>query len=275
MNTQVWTCVSYPHIFEKRSVFVVEKYGQYKAEARNRIFNSLTKASSRIATFKTPDEVVMNNENQTSDKHILNTDSATLAPVIVEAIGDLTYQWLRADENEGEFEPVSDIGATDSIFTASEPGWYKLEVTRVRNRAETSGESIEYRVTEAPITPSPVEDMWSSVKIVSIEDLQNQTATLAFKWDPVLNSDGFNIDWYLSRELKNKDDLKITTQSVNDGSVTEISFNPADPIWANIFEEAGEDIEGYYYAVISNKLNGVYSNYSDKPDIADMFSVDA
>lgn len=88
-----------PHLFEKRSVLVVEKYGQYKAEARNRIFNSLTKASSKVATFKTPDSVVMDNKDQTIDKHIIGTESAVLVPVVVKAIGDLSYQWYCAAED--------------------------------------------------------------------------------------------------------------------------------------------------------------------------------
>jgi hypothetical protein len=88
-----------PSLFEKRSILTVEKYGQYKAEARNRIFNSLTKSSSEVATFKTPDPIVMDNKDQTTNKHIIGTDSAVLAPQVVKAVGDLSYQWYRADED--------------------------------------------------------------------------------------------------------------------------------------------------------------------------------
>ena len=87
-----------PVVYEQRAYLVVDNYGQYKAEAKNRIFNSLTKKSSQVATFKRPDAIKMLNTNQSSDKHILNTDSAKLTPKFEEAVGDLVYQWYRADE---------------------------------------------------------------------------------------------------------------------------------------------------------------------------------
>ena len=71
---------------------IVEEYGQYRAEARNRIFNSLTKKNSEVATFKRPDAIKMLNADQTADKHILNTDSAKLTPKFEDAVGDLVLK---------------------------------------------------------------------------------------------------------------------------------------------------------------------------------------
>lgn len=48
-----------PTIYERRACLVVTEYGLYKAEARNRIFNSLTKADSNTVIFKRPDPVKM------------------------------------------------------------------------------------------------------------------------------------------------------------------------------------------------------------------------
>lgn len=48
-----------PTIYENRAILTVTKYGNYKAEARNRIFNSLTKADSKVVSFKRPDPVKM------------------------------------------------------------------------------------------------------------------------------------------------------------------------------------------------------------------------
>ena len=76
----------------------VERYGKYKVEARNRTSNSLAKINSNTATFKTPDPIDFDNSKQTADKHIIGTESAVLTPVVVEAVGDLTYQWYKADE---------------------------------------------------------------------------------------------------------------------------------------------------------------------------------
>ena len=423
-----------PALYEKRSVLTVEKYGQYKAEARNRIFNSLTKANSEIATFKTPDPVVMDNSNQTIDKHIIGTESATLAPEIVEAVGDLSYQWMKADEmnvlsqkvafvgmpagskvsygeetvrlmcpkdaeydfqnsgvgadknsyyigmnlfapegavsfREGEcglnpadkmpelepmvkladaphgvdslgrtyrarwipvaaydaktgtwnyyaknkgvgeylgwkfeivwfdangleiersfmkvqlsneinfeeltaYEPATGVGATDSVFVASEPGLYKMEVTRIRNRAEVKGESIEYRVTEAPAVPVFTEDTYDGLEIVPINDLLAGTKTLTVEWDNAIKSDEFYVAWFLYRGDKEMEDLPIVTYKVSNAFSS--SFNPTDSMHTEVFVAAKEDLEGYYYAIVKNKLNGVESAYNERPEQDKMFSV--
>lgn len=423
-----------PHLFEKRSVLVVEKYGQYKAEARNRIFNSLTKSSSKVATFKTPDPIVFDNKDQTVDKHIVGEESAALAPVIVEAIGDLAYQWYKADEmnvlsqkvtftglpegskisygeesaiimcpkdaeyaaqnvgvggnknsyyigmnlfapegavsfREGEcglnpadempefepmvklddaphgtdslgrtyrarwisvatydsttglwsyfaknkgagefigwkyeiawfddngveiersfmnlklanemnyeelntYEPATGVGATDSVYIAAEPGLYKMEVTRIRNRAEIKENSIEYRVTNAPAIPKFIDGTYDALEIIPVDDLLAGTKVLSVEWDNDIQSDEFYVAWYLYRGDKKMDDLNIVTYKIS--NVYSSVFNPADVAHAPIFAAAGEDIEGYYYAVVKNKLNGVESVYNEKPEQDKMFSV--
>lgn len=77
----------------------------------------------------------------------------------------------------------------------------------------------------------------------------------------------------MSREIDNKEDLKIITQTIDSGDIVETSFNPADSAWVSIFEEAKENVEGFYYAVVRTKLNGEYSGYSTKPELSTMFSV--
>lgn len=425
-----------PTIYERRACLEVTKYGLYKAEARNRIFNSLTKADSNTVIFKRPDPVKMV-DNQIPDKHIIGTASAVLAPEVIPAIGDMTYQWYKAPEgktlnsiveitswpagshitygedyiricasNDQSSYKLQDVGeggnantyygdirfyypegavkvkhvtwntnnsapdmsgeemcliaeehpgvdengrkfildwlpfayytaengvwtaygwnkpfgeyakmfnrlqwfdennnllrddyiefqyATDETFNAfgsfevipdevagdievKEPGIYKLIATRTRNRALISGESIEYRVTNAPVVPDPTADMWTGLKTVSLDDLINEEgAALTFTWDAVAEADGFEVDWFLYREINEKEDLKIVTQIINSGDVVASSFNPADSTWASIFEEAGEeDVDGFYYAVVRTKLNGEYSGNSTKPKVETMFSV--
>ena len=426
-----------PSLFEKRSVLTVEKYGQYKAEARNRIFNSMTKTNSEIATFNTPDPVVMDNKDQSVDKHIVGEESAILAPVVVEAIGDLSYQWYKADEmnvlsqkvaftgmpegslvsygeetaclmcpkdaeyqlqnsgqgsnknayyigmnlfapegavsfREGEcglnpadampelepavkladaphgvdslgrtyrarwipvavfdpntglwsyyakgkgvgefigwkyeivwfdangveiernfmkiklanevnfeelnaYEPATGVGATDSVYVASEPGLYRLEVVRTRNRGTTKpedGRSIEYRVTNAPAVPVFVEGTYDALEIIPVDDLLAGTRTLSVEWENDIKSDEFYVAWYLYRGDKKKDDLNIATYKIS-GAFSSV-FNPADSFHAPVFEAAGEDIEGFYYAIVKNKLNGVESAYNEKPEQDKMFNV--
>ena len=423
-----------PHLYEKRSVLTVEKYGQYKAEARNRIFNSLTKANSKIVTFKTPDPVVMDNSKQTADKHIVNEASATLMPEVIPAIGDLSYQWYKAPEgrtiNEfveitswptgsrfaygedyiricapnnqdayslqnvgeggnantyygdirfyypegavkfkegnwnsttsapdmstkpfcmivdehpgvdaetgkkyildwvpfayyapsaklwtpygwnkpfgefakmfyrlqwfdeadnllrddfieyqyaseetfnaaGNFELIED--ANSDFIVATEPGIYKLEITRTRNRAETKGESIEYRVTNAPAIPVYAEGVYDEFKKISVESLINDEQDLMIAWDNDIQSDEFYVSWFLDRSKKNLADLEVITYKVS--NEFESHFDPTD--YKEVLDAAKEDIEGWYYALVKNKLNGVMSDYSIKPDDKKMFNVTA
>lgn len=90
---------SIPTLYENRGYFEVTQYGEYRAKARNRIFNSLTTKNSEVAKFKRPNAIKMLNENQTPNKHILKTETAVLTPAFEESVGDLEYQWYRAEEN--------------------------------------------------------------------------------------------------------------------------------------------------------------------------------
>ena len=414
-----------PEIYEQRSVLTVEKYGKYRAEARNRIFNSMTKAKSKIAVFKRPEFVVMDNKNQTIDKHILGTETATLSPVVVEAVGDLDFQWCKAEgtltaledyavtdlpfgskvsygENHirvyvpegaefdhqevgeggnvnkyyvtlknyipegavstqagfygelGEVEQLAELftfedergwykldyfhvaiydtttkvwvlasknstlekyegfdyvsrfydkdgnvikddairidlankdcweelkkyspiaeGAQEQSYTATEPGFYQLKVTRTRNRAESEGQSIEYRVTSAPTIPVYTEDTYDALEIIHVNDLYSGNKALTINWETDIESDEFYVTWYLYRGGKNLPDLELDTFKMSD--IYTSSFNPAESKYTSKLEEAGENIEAYYYATVKNKLNGVISAASAVPMQDKMFSVD-
>jgi hypothetical protein len=68
------------------------------------------------------------------------------------------------------------------------------------------------------------------------------------------------------------DDLEIAKFTVL-GSVNESEFNPTEAKYAEIFTKAGENVEGYYYAIVKNELNGTESEYTAIPEQTDMFSV--
>ena len=254
-----------PNIYEQRSTLTVEEYGMYKVEARNRIFNSLSTKQSNIVIFKRPEPVVMDNTNQTVDKHIIYEDkAATLAPVVIESVGDLEYQWFKDDEE------VAD--GNELIYNATEPGIYKLSVIRIRNRATTRGESIEYRVTNAPVVPTFVEGTYDGNKIYSVQGLEKGRETISIIWNNDIEADNFHISWFLYRGDKGMDDLEIAKFTVL-GSVNISEFNPTEAKYAEIFTEAGENVEGYYYAIVKNELNGTESEYTAIPEQTDMFSV--
>ena len=254
-----------PNIYEQRSILTVEEYGMYKVEARNRIFNSLSTKQSNIVIFKRPEPVVMDNTNQTVDKHIIYEDkAATLAPVVIESVGDLEYQWFKDDEEV--------VDGNELVYNATEPGMYKLSVVRIRNRATTRGESIKYRVTNAPVVPTFVKGTYDGNKIYSVQGLEKGKEIISIEWNNDIEADNFHISWFLYRGDKGMDDLEIAKFTVL-GSVNISEFNPTEAKYAEIFTEAGENVEGYYYAIVKNELNGTESEYTAIPEQTDMFSV--
>lgn len=289
-NTQGWFNTNFgikfdegqfPTIYEQRSILTVEKYGMYKVEARNRIFNSLTAKDSNAVIFKRPAPIIMDNSEQTADKHIIDTNSATLTPVIVESTGDLAYQWYKVED--GDLTIISD--ANELSYTPKKSGYYQLEITRTRNRDSISGYSIEYRVTNAPKIPVYTEDTYDGQIILTVQQLEQESEfedwPMSIKWKNKVEtddfefedfeSDGFEVTWYLYKDSAEKD-LKIVTYPYAATDEYKSNFNPIK--YLEVFEEAGENnIEGFYYALIKNKLNGVESDYSEKPEIANMFLV--
>lgn len=252
-------------IYEQRAILTVENYGAYRAEARNRIFNSLTKKTSNVVMFKRPAPIVMDNSEQTTDNHIVNEASATLAPVVVESIGDLAYKWYRVEDDV--LEEIE--GANESSYTAEEPGYYKLEITRTRNRDSVSGYSIEYRVTNAPAVPVYTEDTYNGQINFTVQGLELERELMSIEWESDIESDGFEVTWYLYKDSAEKD-LEIVTYKITDEHIS--TFNPTK--YLEVFEKAGENnIEGFYYALVKNKLNGVESDYSEKPEKVNMLLV--
>lgn len=240
-------------VYEQRAILTVENYGAYKAEARNRIFNSLTKKASNVVMFKRPAPVVI--ENQDAEGHIVDTDSAILAPVVVEAAGDEAYQWYKIDG-----EDLIEVEGNET-FTAVEPGYYQLLVTRTRNRDVVSNSSIEYRVTNAPEVPVFTADTYAGQINFTAQGLELEREIMSVEWEEVADSDAFFATWYLERD--GEEDLEIVTFELSNEEYVS-TFNPTKYL-AKI-EEAGENIEGYYYALVKNKLNGVVSEYNDKPE---------
>lgn len=424
-----------PKIYEQRAYLEVTEYGQYRAEARNRIFNSLTKNNSKVATFKRPAAIKMINEGQTVDKHIINETSAILAPKFEDSVGKLEYQWYRTPEGDKEVlkyntivdlpqdtqmscnadtiriafddetiwtvndpenypddyvyhihsyapsnavkytwtavrgaheldmiantqkwdvdpvnnsnhvgsdergsyvittlfaamivddvwtniadyqsdlafgkkgntimlewydnngdkiktdnfnveyyksnnftpliqaEPVISADAQTDTLIAKDPGFYQLKITRIRNNDSTENTSMEYRVTHAPAIPTPAEGTYDGQKLVFVSDLLAGDS-LKVNWDITGDADEFYVIWKLYRKDKSED-LAIVTQKML-GNIQTANFNPTDPLYADIFKNNNEDVEGLYYAVFATKLNGVLSAYSDRPTPETMFFV--
>ena len=167
------------------------------------------------------------------------------------------------------FNPIEGANSENNVFVAEEPGYYQLKVVRTRNRATTEGESIEYRVTHAPAVPIFDEDTFIARDNVRLDDLKSGARVLSIGLDPNIRSDEYFVTWKIYRE--NKEDIELTTQRLK--GVYTTSINPTDPIYAEVFEKAGEDVEAVYYATVINKLNGVTSAPTEVPNVDYMFHV--
>ena len=226
-----------PTLYEVRSYLDVKKYGQYQAIARNRIFNSLTKADSTLVTFKRPAPVEFDKTNYTFNKHIIGTESAILAPEVVDAVGALDYKWYYSNE----FKSIADEQASDAIgdyedtgFTtptlnASIPGYYKLEVTRTRNADSVVNYTDEYRVTEAPQTPEFAKGTFDVARTGSLVKLANQEESLDIAWVDAKDApkpDEYRVYWYLHYQDPAKTDIPFNPIAVASDKEMKHSFNP-------------------------------------------------
>lgn len=185
-----------PVIYEQRAYLVVDNYGQYKAEAKNRIFNSLTKKSSQVATFKRPDAIKMLNADQTVDKHILGDNSATLAPKFVDAVGDLKYQWYKTPEGNKEFlktNSVVDLPQGALMSTSADTVRIAFADETIWNVNDPENYPDDYVYHIHSYAPSgAVKYTWTAVRGAHESDMIANTQ----KWDvdPVNNSNHVDSD---------------------------------------------------------------------------------
>lgn len=409
--------------YERKAVLEVKEAGVYTVEARNRIFNSISKTRSRSAWFKRPEPVRIDNSKESSFGHIIGETSANLKPPHDEqAIGELSYQWYKAVESnllsedfkfldlpiggavsytessarilcptdpsvyyeqkvgeggskdrfyitmrcyapegatklringvntlqpttpdpviddtleietlknkagygvekdkeyfnfwihiagysngawkawstgkgEGEFigyryivewyddnmnvidttfarielanennfnamENFQEIETgTEKAYVASDEGIYKVKITRTRNAASISENSIPYRVTKAPELPNMEKYNYKGAVLIGVNELATDTEKdkkyLSVTMDEDTLFDQYEVIWKLWRGDKNKEDLEIATQFITERTA---NFSPALTAYASKFEAAGEDIEGRYYAIVSTIRNGV------------------
>lgn len=88
-----------PTFYEKKAVLEVSEAGIYTVEARNRIFNSISKTRSKSAVFKCPEPVRIDSSKEVANNHIIGENSAVLAPPYdKKPVGDMTFQWYKAPE---------------------------------------------------------------------------------------------------------------------------------------------------------------------------------
>ena len=178
-------------LFESKGNIAVNKPGIYSVRAKNHIASSLsTVMSTDFGVDKTvilyrPEHIVMDNTNQTGDKHILNdiNKSDTLSPVFNEnAPGKLSYQWLKAKEVEND--PVEAIASSKVILSGFPKSIaHNIEVTYGENTVNVLCKDKSFTGTQTAGAGSSPKTYYITCKVkapdgaVSFVETQTSLAT--------------------------------------------------------------------------------------------------
>lgn len=265
-------------VYLKQSKCIADRDGVYWAHAENRITNSSASKDSTKAAFLRPTYVDI--KTQPKDKGVLKEGSYTLTVEANNIDGVLTYQWYRDPNhnlNFGETAPIwSDNeeaglipGATNSTLTVTEDGHYRVKVTNTRNLKSKYAFSENSRVTLPAATPIFINQDVNTTdfRVGALRDDNCPTIQL----DPSVDSDGYTVAWYLSNGSLTDPDPKITEETYDKG-VTKMSFNPKNFEEIIVAASADNDIDGYYYAIVTNHLNGS-SAVTEIPDDSRKFKI--
>jgi hypothetical protein len=158
-----------------------------------------------------------------------------------------------------QYELVPDA-PEERIFTPSKPGIYHLEITRHRNNDTKTNVSMDYRVTNRPVQPG-------LAKEGHYEKYLSEVLTSNYKFEIALNKQ--EVDDYLVQIMRqhtknDKDADFIVSDTIVSGLKETLTINPTtfiDAIEAHN-EQFNENLglNGKYYAIITNVLNGKNSD---------------
>ena len=264
-------------VYLKQSKCIADRDGVYWAHAENRITNSTKSNDSEQVSFLRPTPVNISTQPKGGT---LGEDEYTLSVIASNTDGVLTYQWYRDpnhDLNFGETAPIwsdnEEAGlipdATNNTLTVTDDGHYRVKVTNTRNLKSKYTFSENSRVTLPAATPIFInEDVnTTDFRVSALTDDNCPTIQL----DPSVDSDGYTVAWYLSNGSLTIEDPEITRKTYDKG-VTKMSFNPMNFEEIIVAASADNDIDGYYYAIVTNHLNGS-SAETEIPDDSRKFKI--
>lgn len=275
-------------LYERQSSYKVQGPGVYWAVASNRVTNNSKSAASMKAYFLRPEDVIIDTQPQATGNILTDNDNdgfydCQLSVVAREQDCNVkTYTWeycnkegqgLPADE---DYKPISDKELVDGENSANasikvkSPGYYRVKVRNDRNN-DKDGKTLmsePARVTYQAEEP-----------IFEMNATRFSTGTLAsiapkIIIDDSVKSDKYIVQWY--HYVEDKDErYPIGEKIILAEGVYELTFNPLDHA-EYIKSISGGDIDGFYYAVVTNDWNGstTASATEEKPvPIEDMFVI--
>lgn len=269
-------------LFEKHSAFTADSVGVYWVVAENRITNSSTSQISKKAIFPRPKYIKIT--EQPVAKGILRDidgDDPDLGAIyaievkVEDQLSDIevkSYQWYRDANhvlNFGEQQPnfVLMDGETSAMLVAKEPGHYKVEVTNTRNNATKTLMSEISRVTYPAAIPV-IEETGINTKIFQVNSLSADNCPTV-TMDTSVETDGYTVSWYLYEDESSTpivEDIELGL------GVVKASFNPFDYEEKIVEISADHDIDGTYYAIVTNHVNGSEAS-TTAPEYEDMFKI--
>ena len=248
-------------LYEKLSAVKAKEAGIYQAEAKNRMTNSMSTGYSIKAVFPRPKFVKIT--QQPIARGVLQASNGVETPQTLSVFADntdgvLTYQWEK-DPNYGPlfngeasaFEVIE--GATEATYIAKEPGHYRVKVTNTRNKADIYEFSNITRITNFPASPIVTYPDLKRFTKVNLADGVMPTVSI----DPSVESDEYTVAWYMAKFEENVEDKEIVKDlkvDYNDDGTITAKFNPLD--YLEKLLELEEDVEGFYYCIVTNKVNG-------------------
>lgn len=265
-------------VYLKQSKCIADRDGVYWAHAENRITNSSASRDSTKAAFLRPTYVDI--KTQPEPKGILGEGGYTLKVEANNTDGELTYQWYRDPNhalNFGETAPIwsdnEEAGlipdATNSTLTVTDDGHYRVKVTNTRNLKSKYAFSENSRVTSHAATPIFInEDVnTTNFRVGALTDDNCPTIQL----DPSVDSDGYTVTWYLDSDTLTGKPVPIDTKDYEPG-ITRMSFNPKNFEEKIVADSTDHDIDGVYYAIVTNNLNGDKAT-TEIPDESKKFKI--
>lgn len=251
----------YGTLYEKCSAFTADRAAVYYAVAENRMTNSSQTTNSASVKFPRPNRATI--VTPVAAKGILENEEPVELFVIADnaGLGKLSYQWVmdpnHAANFDGEttnFVPIE--GATEATYEASAPGHYKVIITNTRNKETIDIASTWARVTNAPEIPTLTYEDNESRDFRYEQLVEGEVIPKVRVADPVVEHDEFVASWF---EIKDVNGVETPSAVVENVPVEKdvngnyvATFNPLDyPEYFN-----GEEVDGEYYCVITNRLNG-------------------
>lgn len=272
--------------YEKVSSYTVTSTGNLKAPAAykvvvtNRVSNSSVTEDSKFAKFPGPLTPKVDGGVKTANNGILK-DGEDILSIVASTVSPkekITYNWEKSDKyglNENqEGATITSVGNDAATCTVDEPGRYRVIVSSSRNGESKSAEATDWvRVTNPAAEPVVIDDGEVNSKIFDYNAFTTDPETtqyLTINLDSSIESDGYIVEWYVY-EGSNYRGL-VTTETLAPG-VCISKFNPLD--YTEVISKiTGQDnISAWYWAKITNSVNGDSISTGEITNTDDMFQV--